>query len=235
MAAIASSIAKVFARFARPWVAKGFVVAASDAEVQNPTSAATISATGASAASEAEPAGSLSLGDSGPEARVNSTWGGVPTAVYTATDASAAVSNTTAETAFGNSVTLAAALLRAGSRLRIRAQGIATATNGTDTLTIKVKIGNTVLVTTGAVDVADDDIFVIDCDLVVRTVGTGGTFVSNAMQILDAAGTALKAAFLASTAIDTTATQAVTVTATWSAASTANSCRMDMLTVELAA
>lgn len=148
--------------------------------------------------------------------------------------ASSAVSNTTTETAFSNgTVTIPKNTLKVGDTIRVRAQGIATATNSTDTLTVKLKLGSTVVVTTGAVDVADNDIFVIEAWLTIRTIGASGTFVASGAVSLGASGTVTrKAVFLASTAIDTTADNTLTVTATWSAASSSNSVRMDALTIE---
>lgn len=147
--------------------------------------------------------------------------------------ASAAVTNTTTETAFDQSFTFDANTLKVGDIIRIRAQAIATATNSTDTLNLKLKIGSTIIAATGAVDVANNDIGYIDVDLVVRTVGASGTFVAAGVVALGAAGTVTtKATNLASTTIDTTATQQVTVTATWSVASASNSCRLDVLNVQ---
>jgi hypothetical protein len=148
--------------------------------------------------------------------------------------ASTAVSNTTTETAFSNgTVTIPANTLKVGDTLRIRTQGIATATNSTDTLTVRLKLGSTVLATTGALDVADNDIFFVEFNLTVRTIGASGTFVGVGSATIGAAGTATrKAIFLASTAIDTTVDNSLTVNATWSVASASNSVRMDVLNVE---
>lgn len=152
--------------------------------------------------------------------------------LYNNLAASAAVTNTSAETAFDKSVTLPVNELQPGDEIEFFAQGIATATNATDTLNIKLLIGSTVLMATGAVDVANNDIFRIHGRLKVRTDGASGTLVAEGEVAIGAAGTVtMKAQFLASTAIDTTATQAITVSATWSVANAGNSCRLDELTV----
>lgn len=148
--------------------------------------------------------------------------------------ASAAVTNTTDETPFDQSYTIPANVLAAGSVLRIKGWGTATATNSTDTLTIAVKLGATALLTTAAVDVADDDVWFFDITVQVRTAGASGTLVAWASyQDPDAAGTAPKWVELNSTAVDTTGALAVTSTATWSVASASNSCRSEGLIVEL--
>lgn len=153
--------------------------------------------------------------------------------LFAAVVASTAVTNTTVETAFDQSVTLAANALRAGDVIRIIAQGIATATNSTDTLTVKLYIGGTVIVATAALDVANNDLFTVSCDLVVRTDGAGGTIVAFGSSFIGTPGTASSKPYaLASTAIDTTAAQLIKATATWSVANAGDSCRLDVLNVE---
>ena len=148
--------------------------------------------------------------------------------------ASSAVTNTTTETAFDQTYRIPGKTLRAGSRIHIITQGIATATNSTDTLQIKLELGTTAIVTTAAVDVADSDIWAIECWIQIRTAGASGTMVAVASyQDPDAAGTAPKWVNLASTAIDTDAAITVQTSAIWSVASTANSCRQDVLIVEV--
>jgi predicted RecA/RadA family phage recombinase len=152
---------------------------------------------------------------------------------YAAVVASSAVTNTTAETAFDKSHTIPANTLQAGDVLKIRGQVIAPATNSTDTLTLKLKIGATVIVATAAVDVANNDIGYFDATVVVRTNGAGGTIVAAGEQALGTPGTVTGKPFnLASTAIDTTVDQLISVTATWSVANAGDSCRLDLLTVE---
>lgn len=159
--------------------------------------------------------------------------------LYAATAASTAVSNTTAETLFSNSYTLPANILKEGSIIHIRYQGIATATNSTDTLRARLFIGGltgTVLQTCGATDVANNNIFAGEFYLTVRTVGATGTFVGwgNGTATLAASGTATMVVnSVGSTTIDTTATQVIGVGATWSVASASNSCRLDYLSVKM--
>lgn len=145
--------------------------------------------------------------------------------------ASTALTNSVTETILGTH-SFAANELKAGDVIRVRAQGIATATNSTDTLTFKLKLGATVIVTTGAVDVANNDIGYIDFDIVIRTAGAAGTMVGTGAVALGVEGTVTaKPAKLASAAVDTTAALDLTVTGTWSVANAGNSCRLDVLNV----
>lgn len=158
--------------------------------------------------------------------------------MYTQVAASTAVSNTITETLFDKSYSIPANTLKAGSVVRVKYWGIATATNSTDTLAIKLYIGGlsgTALVSHAAVDVANNDIFFGECDIIVRTAGASGTMVARGLYKTTAAeGTAtMKDDILASTTLDTTAAQVVGVSATWSVASSSNSCRLDFLTVDL--
>ena len=161
-------------------------------------------------------------------------------AAYTSTAASTAVSNTTTETLFDKYFTIPANSLRAGSLIRARFQGIATATNSTDTLAVKLYIGGltgTALISIPATDVADSNVFQGEYELIIRTIGASGTMVGcgTFKSIPAAEGTmTIKDDILASTAIDTTAAQVIGVSATWSVASASNSCRLDFLRVLMA-
>lgn len=153
--------------------------------------------------------------------------------------AGTALSNSTTRTALA-SFTVKGGTLRAGSRLRVRAQVIATATNATDTLLLDIggAVGGTpaALCSSSAVDVANNDIGFFDLDIQVRTIGASGTLVvaGHYVKTLAALDTAVtKPFFLASTTIDTTADFVLGVYGTWSVASASNSCRADVFTVDL--
>jgi len=157
---------------------------------------------------------------------------------YTNTAASTAISNTASETAFSTSYTIPANSLVAGEAIDIEWQGIATATNSTDTLAIKVYIGGTsgtLLFTHAATDVADNNVFHGKYKLIIRTVGSSGTMVGfsgGSKSVPAAEGTiTMKDDIQGSATIDTTASQQIVVTATWSNASSSNSCRLDVLHV----
>lgn len=163
---------------------------------------------------------------------------------FVSTAASAAISNTITETLFDKKYSIPAGRLQAGSVIKVRAQGIATATNSTDTLAIKLYLGcadatpptgGVTLATLAARDVANNDIFVIEALAVVRTAGATGTVVAltEAPTSANAAGTATNQGFLASATLDTTAANLVAVSATWSVASVGNSVRLDILDVDI--
>lgn len=164
----------------------------------------------------------------------------VPAVAFTNTAASTAVSNTTTETLFDQYCTIPAKHLQPGQLIRIRYQGIATATNSTDTLAIKLYIGGltgTVLFSHAATDVANDNVFQGEYELIIRTIGASGTMVGvgTGKSVPAAEGTmTIKDDILASTAIDTTTSKVIGVSATWSVANAGNSCRLDFLRVELA-
>lgn len=152
--------------------------------------------------------------------------------LYESTAASAAVTTTSSETDFDKTYAIPANALRVGDIIRIRAQVIATATNATDTLTLKLYVGSTVLLATGAVDVANNDIGLIEFEFVVRTIGASGTMVGNGRWSLGVPGTAtVRSESLASTTLDTTAAKTIKVSATWSSNNAGNSCRLDQLSV----
>lgn len=159
---------------------------------------------------------------------------------YVAVAASAAHTNTTTEALFDKTYTIPANTLKAGSVIKIRYQGIATATNSTDTLLVKLYLGGlsgTALLTGTATDVADNNIFAGEAMVVVRTIGASGTFVAvgTHTDVPAASGTAVHniTEITASTAIDTTTTQVIGVGADWSVASASNSCRLDIMVVEV--
>lgn len=159
--------------------------------------------------------------------------------LYSNTAASTAISNTTSETLFSTQYTLPANTVTPGSVIRIRYQGIATATNSTDTLAIKLYIGGltgTVLLSHTATDVADNNVFSGEYELIFRTIGATGTMIGcgTCKSVPAAEGTATyKDDILASTTIDTTADKVIGVSATWSALSASDSVRLDFLRIDL--
>lgn len=160
--------------------------------------------------------------------------------VFVNVAASTAHSNSTDEALFSTTVSIPANTLIAGSVVKIRFQGIATATNGTDTLTIKLYIGGlagTALLTGTATDVANNNIFAGEFTLVVRTAGASGTCVGYGThtEVPAASGTAVHdiTEILGSTTLDTTVAQVIGVGADWSVASASNSARLDLMLVEI--
>lgn len=164
--------------------------------------------------------------------------GGVfPILVTNAAAASTAITNSSTETVFDNgSFSIPTNWLRAGSLIRFGWQGIATATTGSDTLTIKAYVNSTSVATSSATDATNNDIFAGDAAVAIRTIGASGTFVaSSSFTKVEAASLTASRVdqITASTAIDTTAAVVIAVKATWSAISASDSCRLDMFWVSV--
>lgn len=152
--------------------------------------------------------------------------------LYATDDSSQTVTDTTDETEFDNSYTIPAGTLNAGDVIRVQVTGYTPSTNSTDTLTVKLKIGSTVLVATAATDVANNDAFVLEATLVFRAVGASGSFTSTGKSTIGAEGTAtVRPDILIPTAVNTTVGLKLAATAQWSAASADNQAIMTQMTV----
>lgn len=169
----------------------------------------------------------------------NAVLGWLGGVVYRMVAAGTAHSDSTTETLLG-SYSIPADTLKAGTVIKVRYQGIATATNSTDTLAVKLYIGGltgTAILTGTATDVANNNIFAGEATIVIRTAGSSGTLVAvgTHTDVPAASGTAAHSIteITASTTVDTTAAQVVGVGADWSVASASNSCRLDILVVEI--
>ncbi len=149
------------------------------------------------------------------------------------------MSATATETLFSTNYSIPANTLRAGSLIKVNYQGIATAANANDTLQLKLYIGGllgTALQTTTATDATANDIFSGTEQIIIRTAGASGTFVANGTVTLVQAAVNVATrvdTFTASTAVDTTAAQVIGVSATWSSTNAGNSCRLDVMAVEI--
>jgi hypothetical protein len=166
---------------------------------------------------------------------VNGWLGGV---VYRNVAASTAHAASTTETAFDTKYSIPANTLKAGSVIKVRFQGIATATNSSDTLLVKLYIGGitgTAILTGTATDATNNDVFLGEATIVIRTIGASGTLVAMASGNIVPAATRVAVPvyqITASTTIDTTAAQEISVGADWSTTG-ANSARLDILVVEI--
>lgn len=158
--------------------------------------------------------------------------------------AGTALTNSTTETRLNTAAqaTIPKYTLRAGKRIGLRACVRATATNSTDTLQVRVRIGGTtltgtVVADTGAVDVANNDMCVFDLEIVCRTDGTTGTLlVSGLSTILGAEGTVTsRAAFEALSNVNTEADLLVEITGVWSVANAGDSCQLEQYILQEAA
>lgn len=151
--------------------------------------------------------------------------------VYSSVVASTAVTATTVATKFDQNYTFPANSLTAGTTIRVVEEAIVTAANSTDTLTLQLLIGATVVATTGAIDVAANDVFEFLSDIEIRTAGASGTVVATTIINTATGSATFKPIILASTAIDTTVTQQIAVQATWSTNNAGNSVRQDLLNI----
>jgi hypothetical protein len=159
----------------------------------------------------------------------------------TKTAASAALTNTTTETAL-DSLAIPANTLVAGSTIRVSAMGIATATTSTHELQFFMRLGPTStalgsresLLTASPVDATNNDVFYIDALIQVRTIGTSGTAVAMInFQKADAVDTATTRSLKGSFPLNTEVEQTLAVSAQWSSASASNSCRSDVFCVDI--
>lgn len=150
-----------------------------------------------------------------------------------ATATGTAVTASSTETV-GASFEIGAGAFANGKQIRMQGAVLATATNSTDTLTVKAyhhttaAIGSgTELATSGAVDAADNDVVNFDLVFSPRSVpgSTSGTVVVHGwMTVVAAEGTAsARAVHQILTAVDFTATGFIGVTLKWSTTSASNS------------
>ncbi len=154
---------------------------------------------------------------------------------------STAVSNTASETAFDQSVAIPAGRIQGvGTVLKVRAKVRITSGNASDTLQLKVRLDTTagmLLGQTPAVNVTDagGDLGVLDLVATIRAVGASGTMVVDGIagispgQAVATGGNVQTTGTAGTIAIDTTAAHNVVVTATWSNASSSNSCVLEDL------
>lgn len=147
------------------------------------------------------------------------------------------VTNTTTETAFDKTVSIPGNLLSAGAVLKIFAKVNVTSGNSTDTLQLKLKFGSQVIATTPAVDVTNGggDLGVLQAVVTIRSIGSSGVATAGGSSGLGVPGTAtLRVDGVAGTfTLDTTAAITVSVTATWSAASSSDICALEGLVVSM--
>jgi hypothetical protein len=141
---------------------------------------------------------------------------------FASTGASAAVTNTTTNTAFAtNQYTYIANSLLAGDVIRLT--GTCPITWATGTIKFQVLIGTTVVSDTGAYTPATGDIFTFDTLINLLTIGASGTLTGSGTYFAPTTGAQKTFTALGSTAVDTTATQLVSVKVTWGTANAGNS------------
>ena len=144
--------------------------------------------------------------------------------------------SSTAEVAFDRTIVIPANALQAGDIVRIRAQGIVVAQNGTPALTVRLRIGGNDIATSPAIAVSAADVFNIDSVVTIRTDGAAGTLVASSLgQGPDAPATITAwGDILASTgSFNTTAAVTVDATVQFGAGHASNTVRLDTLAVQV--
>lgn len=152
--------------------------------------------------------------------------------------ASATIANSTTETAISStgvgSLTLPANFFIIGRTIRITGRGFHSSTANPN-ITLKIKFGSTVMLTTGAVQSKNGstDSFVISGEITCRTTGASGAFMSQGQYLeLHTGGAFEGMKNTATVAVDTTTSQTITVTAQWGTANASNTITLTNLTVE---
>jgi hypothetical protein len=160
---------------------------------------------------------------------------GAPSVLKSAVAESSEVENTTDETDFDEQCTIQANTLKPGDIILVKAAVIVNDQNSTDTCLIKFYIGGTAYITTNAVDVADNDIALVDVLIKVRTIGATGTMVVYGIASdTDAEGAGsvqMGHQYAAIASIDTTSDITIKLSATWSVAHADNEVALADLTV----
>lgn len=166
-------------------------------------------------------------------------------AIFTAT-ADATITNTTSElSGLGTGIgtkTLTANSTVIGRTIRIEGSGVySAAVVSPGTLTIKIKLGSTVLASTvlGAIVSGASNLgFQFEADFTFRTIGGSGTVVTAGS--INYASNALGARLFgdlnnsgSSATVDTTVDQAIDVTVTWQTASVSNIIKVTNSTIEV--
>ncbi len=158
--------------------------------------------------------------------------GAIEGLVYSSVEDSASVENTTTETAFETSKTINGADLAVGDVLEVICRVWVEDQNSTDTLTLKLYLGTEEICTTGAVDVADNDIGFIHAWITIRSLGASGTIIATAETALGVPATVTTTPLRKAQATeDISGTFEIAVKATWSVAHADNECECEQFIV----
>lgn len=165
------------------------------------------------------------------------------TLVYASTAASTAVTGATeTETNFDTFYTLGAGVPVAGTRIRIKATVFHTATTGSETHDLLIKLGTTTIGSVTGLDPADNAFSIIEYEGVFRTVGASGTFVGSGRittpgvrgAVSTAASVMSGSAGTSTATIDTTAANVIAIAIDRQGTATdGDSCRLDEMAVWL--
>lgn len=155
--------------------------------------------------------------------------------------ASATCANTTTETTISSTgqgtLTLPANFFVAGKTIKIKAMGFHSSVSNPN-LTMKVKFGSTVILTTGTHAMHNDTsgLWEVEGIITCRTTGGSGTvFGQGLFQDFGTAGHGIQMVNTATVTVNTTTSQAVTVTAQWGTASASNTITCTNLILEVIA
>jgi len=155
--------------------------------------------------------------------------------LYVAT-ADATVGNTNVETSLVGtgvgSVTLPANFLTAGKSLRLRMYGYHSA-SGSPNVTVNIKFGSTIIVTSGVVvsNTSTNQGFDIDVDITCRSTGVSGT-VSVQGRYTEYGNASFPMTNTAPVTIDTTSSQLVDITLTWGTGAPGNTSTATNFTIQ---
>lgn len=127
-----------------------------------------------------------------------------------------------------DSYTFTGTELAAQDVIEVSAKVVATSTNGSDTLAVRLLVGTEEICTTGAVDVSNSDVAMIHAKITLRAVGSSGSVSAHGYTSLGASGTVTAKVFAkAAASEDLSGSVSVSIRADWSAASASNSCRLE--------
>lgn len=161
----------------------------------------------------------------------------IPGVLFTQTN-TVTVANTVTETALTGtgvgSLTLPANFFVAGKTLRLRMWGYHSST-ANPTITAKIKLGSTVIGTmTGSSGNGSNDTFIVWGDITCRTTGAAGTvFTQGEYNEIHSSGLKIGTKNTATNTIDTTASQAVSITIQWGTADVGNTISATNFTLEV--
>lgn len=145
------------------------------------------------------------------------------------------VQNSNVATSFG-SVSLPVGTLSLGTLIRVTAIGTITNQNAADTFGVVLKLGALTVTTIAARDPATADVFHLQCEVLVCSVGGSGIIRSVSHSLFAAPAGYIAGAEVVGTVsgtVDTAAVQLLDLLGTWSAISANNVARLDALSVEI--
>lgn len=157
-----------------------------------------------------------------------------PVLMHAQVAAGATLTNSTAATNL-SAYTIAGAGLAVGDVIRVKACGLVADSNDADTLKIELFLGTEEIVEIAATDAADDDMYTIECDIVVRAVGATGKIVAMGhASNLEAVGSQSMTRFYKAEAEeDLSGNVVLAVKGTWSAAHADNQVASQVFNVEI--